>query len=138
MPRSWVGDSETRARHRGCSADRVGSSRDRESEFGASGYALLRGLRTWRAASVLRVMAMGFGKIVSGISLSSLMNEPVAARWLFVFMISQADRDGNIRANRESFRRSANMKPGEYDDAIGRLEAPDPMSASKSGAGVDA
>ncbi len=74
----------------------------------------------------------GFAKLYGDkISNSSLLQEPVPTRWLFLFMLSQADSKGRYKAAGVwNVAHDACMSMDEAEAGIRALESPDPDSTS--------
>jgi hypothetical protein len=80
--------------------------------FGSGGYAKLYGDR---------------------LAQSSLMDRNVVTRWLFVFVLSQADAQGRYRcASVAGLARAAAITLEQAELAVSELEAPDPDSTTKA------
>lgn len=77
--------------------------------------------------------AGGFCKIYGNrLAQSSLLDAAVATRWVFVYMLSQADALGRYRcATVPALARAANVSLPQARKAVQELEAPDPQSTSK-------
>jgi hypothetical protein len=75
----------------------------------------------------------GFCKLYGNrLAQSSLLDRDVATRWVFVFMLSQADAAGRFRcASVTNLARVAAVTPEQAQAAVSELEAPDPDSTSK-------
>lgn len=76
----------------------------------------------------------GFAKIYGDrLARSSLLDTGVATRWVFVFMLSQADSEGRFRcATVSALARTAAVTIEEARKAIEELSAPDPESTTKA------
>jgi hypothetical protein len=76
----------------------------------------------------------GFAKLYGDrLAQSSLLDRAVATRWVFVFMLSQADAQGRYRcASISGLARAAAVTNGEAELAVKELEAPDPQSTTKA------
>ena len=77
---------------------------------------------------------LGFTKLDSGIVLSSVWNEPLATRVVWITMLGMANYEGKVLCSRSGLYRSANI-PGDdnneaFNEAILCLESPDPDSRS--------
>lgn len=70
----------------------------------------------------------GFTKLVPEIVSSSIWNESPETRCVWIAMIATKDRDGNVRGNRMSLARLANVSPEAVDVALERFLQPDPDS----------
>ena len=73
----------------------------------------------------------GWGTLHSSIRSSSLLTEPIETRWLFVFMLSQADRTGFITGSLPGLAHQANLPVETTGKALEALMAPDPESRTK-------
>jgi len=75
----------------------------------------------------------GFAKLYGDrLAGSSLLECAVASRWVFVFMLAQADAEGRVRcASVAGLARAAGVSLPEAEAALRELEAPDPDSTSK-------
>jgi len=71
---------------------------------------------------------MGFAKLDSGITRSSIWSESLATRILWVTMLAEKDENGYVEASRGGLIRLANISPAEFDASIKILESPDPDS----------
>jgi hypothetical protein len=71
---------------------------------------------------------MGYAKLFSSITESSLWGEPKEVRLLFVSMLARADSTGFVEAAIPGLARVSNLSLGETVDAIAILESPDPHS----------
>ena len=73
----------------------------------------------------------GFVKIYGHrLSESSLLQCPVSTRWLFVWMLSQADSEGRVKGTAESLARSSRTKLSHVERSLTILAQPDPSSQS--------
>jgi hypothetical protein len=89
---------------------RGGESSQADWTFGSGGFAKLYGER---------------------LAQSSLLDRDVATRWVFVFMLSQADAEGRYRcATVEGLARHANVTREQAARALRELQAPDHRSTS--------
>jgi hypothetical protein len=73
---------------------------------------------------------MQFVKLFNSIIHSSISEEDLAVRWMWIVLLVSCDRNGEIRATRKALARSANMSEKEADTAINILLKPDPDSSS--------
>ena len=71
---------------------------------------------------------MGYAKLFSSITESSLWSEPKEVRLLFVTMLAKANSVGFIEAAIPGLARAANLTLEEVQNAITILENPDPFS----------
>jgi hypothetical protein len=73
----------------------------------------------------------GWGTLHSSIRSSSLLTEPIETRWLFVFMLSQADRIGFVTGSLPGLAHQANLPVETTRKALEALMAPDTESRTK-------
>jgi hypothetical protein len=75
----------------------------------------------------------GFAKLYGDrLAQSSLLDTAVATRWVFVYMLAQADAEGRYRcATVSGLARAAAISREDAETAIRELEAPDPDSTTK-------
>ena len=76
----------------------------------------------------------GFAKLYGDkLTTSSLLLEPVATRWVFLWMLAKANAEGFFRCSHSPrvLARIANITEEQAGEAIRILEAPDPDSQSK-------
>jgi hypothetical protein len=71
---------------------------------------------------------MGYAKLFSSITESSLWSEPKEVRLLFVTMLAKADAGGFIEASALGLARVANLSISEVEAGLTALENPDPHS----------
>jgi hypothetical protein len=71
---------------------------------------------------------MGYAKLFSTITESSLWSEPKEVRLLFVTMLAKANSVGFVEASIPGLARVANLTDAEVQSAIPVLEGPDPFS----------
>lgn len=71
---------------------------------------------------------MGYAKLFSSITESSLWSEPKEVRLLFVTMLAKANSVGFVEASIPGLARVANLTEQEISTAIPILEGPDPFS----------
>lgn len=62
---------------------------------------------------------------------STINEEPLHVRLLFIFMLMQANDDGVVDATPQSLARSFNMPLDQVTEGLARLCAPDPSSRSR-------
>jgi hypothetical protein len=62
---------------------------------------------------------------------SSIMDEEIHVRFVFLMCLVWADANGEFRATRQTFARRGNIPQEQADDALEKLQAPDPDSTSK-------
>jgi hypothetical protein len=74
----------------------------------------------------------GFAKVYGDrLAQSSLLDTAVATRWVFIWMLSQADAEGRYRcATVAALARHANVTRAQAQKAVRELEASDPSSTS--------
>lgn len=79
----------------------------------------------------------GFVKLYGDrLAASSLLDTAVATRWVFVFMLSQADSQGRFRcATVNALARLANIAFSDAEAAVRELEGPDDRSTGKAEGG---
>lgn len=73
---------------------------------------------------------MGFAKIHSGIVDSSINEEELHVRWLWVVLLTRANEDGNVFGTINSLARAANITIDQAQDAMNVLTSPDQHSTS--------
>ncbi len=73
----------------------------------------------------------GYTKLHSSIATSSIMALPVSARWLWAFMLSQADAQGVVEGAVPGLAVAAGISPDECEAAITAFCAPDRYSRTK-------
>lgn len=73
---------------------------------------------------------MGFAKLFEEVAKSSLNEEELHVRWLFVVSLTLANKDGFFRATVPSLARIANISRKQAEDAIAILTGPDPSSTT--------
>jgi hypothetical protein len=73
----------------------------------------------------------GWGTLYSSIRSSSLLTEPIETRWLFVFMLSQADKTGFVTGSLPGLAHQANLPVETTRKALEALMAPDTESRTK-------
>lgn len=71
-----------------------------------------------------------FAKLFSRITESSLMEQPVMTRWVFVGLLAIADPQGHVIGTDVAIARRLNVSPDEFLEALQELMAPDPDSNS--------
>jgi hypothetical protein len=72
----------------------------------------------------------GFTKLVPEIVVSSIWNESSDVRVVWITMLAVKDQHGNVRGNRKSLARVANVSTEAVDQALTVLMSPDPDSNS--------
>jgi len=73
-----------------------------------------------------------YAKLFSRIAQSSLMEEKVTTRYVFMMMLALADRHGDVIGTDVAIARMMNVTADEFSQAIGPLLAPDPDSNSQA------
>jgi len=74
---------------------------------------------------------MAFAKLDSGIINSSIWEEPLATRVLWVTMLAMKDENGFVSAAKSGLRRAANISENDFEIAIKSLESKDDDSRTK-------
>jgi hypothetical protein len=74
---------------------------------------------------------MGFTKLDSKITSSSLWTEPLPTRIVFITMLSMADKFGFVATSRSGLLRFSNVPEEDFNTAIKALESPDTDSRSE-------
>lgn len=74
--------------------------------------------------------AVGYAQIHSGIVKSSINEQELHVRWLWVVLLSQSDSNGIVEGTAGSIQRSANLTPEQTEQAMKILTSPDPSSTS--------
>jgi hypothetical protein len=73
----------------------------------------------------------GFTKLHSSLATSSIMALPLATRWIWSFLLSQADAQGVVEGAVPGLAIAANVSLEQCQTAIETLLAPDPYSRTK-------
>lgn len=73
----------------------------------------------------------GYTKLHSSIATSSIMALPVATRWVWTFMLSQADAQGIVEGSVSGLAIAAHVSIDECQAAIDTFLAPDTYSRTK-------
>lgn len=73
----------------------------------------------------------GYTKLHSSIAASSIMALPVATRWVWTFMLSQANAQGIVEGSVSGLAIAANVSLDECQAAIDAFLAPDKYSRTK-------
>jgi hypothetical protein len=73
---------------------------------------------------------MGFVKIHDQILSSSILEEDLVVRWVWICLLVQCDRNGNVYGTRMALARRANVTLEEFDQALDVLMEPDKNSTS--------
>jgi hypothetical protein len=78
---------------------------------------------------------MGFVKLHEQIFQSSIVEEDIVTRWVWICLLLLCDKNGNIYGTRAALARQANVEQFELDGSLHVLMAPDPDSTSKEEGG---
>ena len=78
---------------------------------------------------------MGYAKLFSTITESSLWSESIEVRVLFVSMLAKADAIGFVEAAVPGLARMANLSVNSVNNALTVLESPDPNSKNPANEG---
>ena len=73
---------------------------------------------------------MGYVKVWSQITTSSINDCAIHVRWMWVVLLSQANRHGQVHGTVDALARLANLSPKQTREALDVLAAPDPNSTS--------
>jgi hypothetical protein len=73
----------------------------------------------------------GFSKLHSSIATSSIMALPVASRWVWTFLLSQADAHGVVEGSVSGLAIAAHVSLDECEAALAAFLAPDKYSRTK-------
>jgi hypothetical protein len=80
-------------------------------------------------------MSDTYTKLFRSITASTIVSEPVATRWLWVTMLSQADKAGKVYASVPGLARIANISMAEVEAGIECFLSPDPYSRTTENEG---
>jgi hypothetical protein len=80
-------------------------------------------------------MSDSYAKLFRSIAASTIVSEPLATRWLWVTMISQANKHGHVYASIPGLARIANITVQEVEAALTCFMSPDPYSRSSENEG---
>ena len=80
-------------------------------------------------------MSDTYTKLFRSIAASTIVSEPLATRWLWVTLLSQADRAGNVYGSIPGLARLANITLQEVETALHSLMSPDPYSRTPDNEG---
>lgn len=69
-------------------------------------------------------------KVFDRLLRSSIMAEDIATRWVWVAMLTLANRDGIVYGTRSALARAVNVTIEQFNASLARLLAPDPDSSS--------
>ena len=73
---------------------------------------------------------MGYSKVWSHITTSSINDQAIHVRWMWIVLLSQANRHGQVHGTVEALARVANLPLKLAREALDTLAAPDPHSTS--------
>lgn len=73
-------------------------------------------------------MSDTYTKLFRSIAASTIVSEPLATRWLWVTMLSQADKAGKVYASIPGLARIANITLAECEEGLRCFQSPDPYS----------
>lgn len=73
---------------------------------------------------------MGFVKIHEAIFSSSIIEENLAVRWVWICFLAACDKNGNVHGTEAALTRKANVSPNEFQNAVSVLTRPDATSTS--------
>ena len=76
-------------------------------------------------------MSDSYTKLMRSLVASTIVEEPIATRWLWVVMMSQADAKGRVYASIPGLARIANISLAECETALERFQAPDKYSRTQ-------
>lgn len=76
-------------------------------------------------------MADSYSKLFRGITASTIVSEPLATRWLWITMLAESDKGGNVWASIPGLARLANISIAECEAALATLQAPDAYSRTR-------
>ena len=74
---------------------------------------------------------MGYVKVHEQLLNSSIIEEDVTTRWVWITMLLSCDKNGNIYGTKKALARRANVSLEEFSGAFQMLMEPDPESTSK-------
>ena len=80
-------------------------------------------------------MSDTYTKLFRSIAASTIVSEPLATRWLWVTLLSQADRKGRVYASIPGLARMANITIDEVEAALRCFMSPDPYSRTTDNEG---
>lgn len=80
-------------------------------------------------------MSDTYTKLFRSIAASTIVSEPLATRWLWVTLLSQADKSGNVYGSIPGLARLANITIQEVEAGLDNLMSPDPYSRTKDNEG---
>lgn len=76
-------------------------------------------------------MSDTYTKLFKGITASTIVEEPLATRWLWVTMLAMADSAGVVYGSVPGLARLANIPLADCEQGLQRLSAPDPHSRTR-------
>lgn len=76
-----------------------------------------------------------YTKLFRSIAASTIVSEPLPTRWLWVTLLSQADKGGNVYGSIPGLARLANITIEEVEFALASLMSPDPYSRTPDNEG---
>lgn len=76
-------------------------------------------------------MSDSYTKLMRSLPASTICTEPLATRWLWVVMLSQADANGRVYGSVPGLARIANISLEECEVALARFQAPDQYSRTQ-------
>ena len=77
-----------------------------------------------------------YSKIMRNITSSTICNEPIATRWIWVCMIATANQSGDVFGSVPGIARIYNVSVDELESALKCFLSPDPHSRTKEADGV--
>ena len=80
-------------------------------------------------------MSDTYAKLFRSIAASTIVSEPLATRWLWITLLSQADRAGKVYGSIPGLARLANITVTETEAALAALLGPDPYSRTPDNEG---
>jgi hypothetical protein len=80
-------------------------------------------------------MSDSYTKLMRSLATSTICEEPLATRWLWMIMLSQADRDGIVRGSVPGLARIANISLADCEDSLNRFMSPDRYSRTQDDEG---
>ncbi|GAB2494078.1 hypothetical protein [Arenimonas alkanexedens] len=80
-------------------------------------------------------MSDTYTKLFRSIAASTIVSEPLATRWLWVTLLSQCDKAGNVYGSIPGLARLANITITEVEKGLESMMSPDPYSRTKENEG---
>ena len=74
---------------------------------------------------------MGYVKLHDQLFSSSVIEEDILVRWVWVALLLSCDKNGNVYGTVQALARKANVEVWQMEEALGVLMRPDPSSTSK-------